>query len=128
VTLLGNAAVVAAGRVYSNRSMSITEDKLPVINVYTGSEVSEPLDLSTSTYKRTLTLVIEVVAKAANGETVDDSLDALLEDVEDAMADDLSLGGTAAGAELVATTFDQEDLAETNIGRGKLTYSTTYVY
>lgn len=128
VSLLEASGVVAAGRVYSNRSLSISDDALPVVNVYTLSETSEPIDLSTSTYKRTLTLVIEVVAKSASGESIDDVIDGLLDDVEGTMADDLTLSGTALGAELVATTFENEDLAETNIGRGKLTYSTLYLY
>jgi hypothetical protein len=126
VTLLDTGAIVTSGRVYSNRSLPVGESDLPVLLVYTQSETSGALDLSSKTLSRQLTIVVEAVAKDVNDATLDDTLDALAEAVETALQADSAWNGTVFDSTLIATDIDLERNGDVPLGRIRLTYQARY--
>lgn len=128
VTLLGNASVVASGRVYSNRNLAVESDLLPVLNVYTADEGEQVLDVTGASLIRTMPLIVEIRAKAANNATIDDTLDALADSVETAMESDPTLGGLATDITLESTSLAASAEGDYSVGRARLTYRTRFIY
>jgi len=124
VTALANAAIVGAGKVYSNRALSVPESDLPVLNVFAASEASAPQDLSTKKLTRELDLVVELTAAAATDETIDDVLDGYAETIESTM----SAFWSAADfdAHLSGTEIISEAGGEKPMGSIRLTYTARY--
>ncbi len=128
VTLLDTGTIVASGRVYSNRAISVKPGDFPVINVSTLSETSQPIDFSTKQLQRVLTLQVEAVAKDTAEATIDDTLDTLAEGIESALRADSAWNGTVFDATLVATSQALDTDGEYPLGRVLMTYTARYIY
>jgi hypothetical protein len=124
VTMLSG---LAGGRVYSNRELAIEADSLPAINVYTVEEDAAPFTASQKTYRRTLTLVIDVLAKNVDDAVLDNTLDDLAESVEAALVADTTASGKAIDTRLTSTTVTRDSSGEVPIGVLKLTYQAVYI-
>jgi hypothetical protein len=111
--------------VFSGRSYPLEESKLPCLLVFTKSETSEYISLTSPRRKeRTVDLVIMGVAKAASG--LDDTLDLISKEVEEAIEADVTLGGTAKDLELVTTEIALEDGGSQPLGTIELTFQVIY--
>lgn len=126
VAILNGASIVGAGKVFSNRSTPVAVEDLPFINVMVIGESSEPQDFGTEKLMRDLTLVVQVAQKDEDNESLDDELDSLAEDVEDALKADTSLQGKATDSYLSATELIVDGDGEVTIGVVSMTYRVRY--
>ncbi len=115
----------AAGRVYESRVYTVDATVGPYVLVYTTSDIVEAASLDNPPIQRRLiTLVIEAVAQAADD--LDDVLDALVLQIEQAMATPvgMTLNGLAAGSELTGLVFDMQT-GSVPLGVARMTYEVT---
>lgn len=112
----------AADKVYETRVIPMLQLKLPAVSVYTLSDsVNESSD---SEHTRELDLVIE--AYVAAGNNVDDAIDTLCEQIENAIDDDATLNGTCQEALLSSSDLEVFEEGSKLIGFARLTYSVVY--
>lgn len=117
----------AGQRVYPTRLRPNLDNpgELPVINVYTLSEQSEPETANTSPREllRYVDLVIEAYTKATDD--VDDVIDALALEIETAMDADDGLGGTVFWS-WPSETQTQVEFTDAQIGTLQMVYHCEY--
>lgn len=87
--LLNNTA--AGPHVYASRTRPLPAKSLPAILVYSNDEAVEIFNESPREYKRTLTLGIEIAARA--DDTLDDTLDDIAQQVERILSENQMPGG-----------------------------------
>ena len=111
--------------VYETRYFPLQTGNLPALIVYTLDETVEDYTLgqNTRTQFRALNLIIE--AHCRGTANIDDTLDTIAEEVEEAMVTDISRGGNAKDTKLVSTEVDF-DTASQKTGLMRLTYLITY--
>jgi len=126
--LLIAAATAAGANVHATRKIPRRMSELPALAVYTLEEsvdddsvLSAPRELT-----RRVSLVIEGLVAQAAGTSVDDDLDALALQVEEAMHADPYLGGTAGESVLSGTELDVVEESDRLLGWCALTYDVTY--
>lgn len=115
----------AGTNVYSNRESRLWQSELPSILIYTLQEPLTPESLSARRYIRNLELQIKVKVEAT--ETVDDTLDALVAEVEAIIDADPSLAGTVLTTIQTNTEVSIESEAEKDIGIAVLTFECKYI-
>lgn len=121
------AANTAAGtRVEATREIPRRRAEGTSLGVYTPEEsiVSTETRTAPREHTRSLQLVVEGIVQGASG--VDDALDALALEVEDAFDADDTLGGTAAESALVSTDLETMEDGARTAGLIRLTYAVTY--
>lgn len=112
-------------RVYATRAYPVDAASLPALCVYTLSETSELATIGPNgALRRSLDLVVEAVAKV--NATLDDTLDGLAFDVEQAIAGDRTLGGYAKDCVLASTSIAVRGEAEKETGSAVMTFAVTY--
>ncbi len=100
--------VTTASRVYGVRGHALTQAKLPALIIRTPAEASEHITIGADpALLRQITLT--VLVQAVGGDTLDDDLDQIASEVEAAIAADVTLGGVADDAMLVATEIEPPD-------------------
>ena len=111
--------------VYETRYFPLQTGNLPALIVYTLDETVEDYTLgqNTRTQFRALNLIIE--AHCRGTANIDDTLDTIAEEVEEAMVTDITRGGHAKDTKLVATEVDF-DIASQKTGLMRLTYLISY--
>ena len=111
--------------VYETRYFPLQTGNLPALIVYTLDETVEDYTLgqNTRTQFRALNLIIE--AHCRGTANIDDTLDTIAEEVEEAMVTDISRGGHAKDTKLVATDVEF-DTASQKTGLMRLTYLISY--
>lgn len=114
----------AGTNVYTNRESRLWKSELPSIIINTPDEPVNIRALNGGIYNRTLTINVEVKVEAS--EDVDDTLDALLAEVEQIVADNPSLSGTVQAAIQTNTETRIDSEAEKDIGVGILTFECKY--
>jgi hypothetical protein len=122
--LLVAADTGAADRVYGSRKLPWRNLDLPVLNVLTPDEESDDQGTAPRELTRKLTLVIEGWVTA--NEYVDDAMDALAYQVEQAMHADPDLGDAAVDLVLVSTDTQVGIEGDRQMGLVELTYLVTY--
>lgn len=123
-TLTSDVTLVRA-RVYGSRVYPITEDNLPAITVYTGSEASNRYNMGVTDLTRELSVEVDCYIRATD--TFDDDVDAICVQVEEAIAGDFTVNSLAKGATLISTEINFSGDAEQPIGIAKLTFNVRYV-
>ncbi|GJD31497.1 hypothetical protein PMNALOAF_2756 [Methylobacterium adhaesivum] len=123
----GTYPTAADDKVFASRIAPIADDDYPAILIYTREEkdYSEPIDDSLAWRKATLSVVIEGLLRA--GESVDDKLDDLAEQIEGAL-DGWSIPGFE-GANMTLHETDIDLVTENvrkPVGAIGLTYAVTY--
>jgi hypothetical protein len=112
-------------RVYRSRVYPIASGKLPGLCVYTRSETVESGTMTRPRTKmRNLDVVIEGYALANSN--LDDSLDQISLEVEEAMVADVTRGGKAKDTELIDVEIEQVGEGETQAGVVRMTFSVQY--
>lgn len=124
VSTLQSAATAAGSRVFGDRSTPIWKSELPVILVYARDEESEPFHQGSDELRRTLRLAIHAEHE---GDALDDALDGLAVDIENAMKSDATLGGEAVDSTLIQTEIEVSPEGEKPYGAIRLTYEVTYI-
>ena len=111
--------------VYETRYFPLQTGNLPALIVYTLDETVEDYTLgqNTRTQFRALNLIIE--AHCRGTANIDDTLDTIAEEVEEAMVTDITRGGNAKDTKLVSTEVDF-DTASQKTGLMRLTYLISY--
>lgn len=108
--------------VFNTRILPNLESKLPCLNVYTISETSEEVDFLS--IQRDLTLAVDGYAK--NSSTIEDTLDTLAQEVEDALGTDVSRGNTAYDTFLSSTEMDLSSEGDIQMGTVRLQFTIRY--
>ena len=111
--------------VYETRYFPLQTGNLPALIVYTLDESIEDYTLgrNTRTQQRSLNLIIE--AHCRGTANIDDTLDTIAEEVEEAMVTDVTRGGNAKDTKLVSTEIEF-DTASQKTGLMRLTYLINY--
>lgn len=126
----------AGDRVFPNATIPTWEEELPAILVYTRSEPVTPYAETPRELERNLDIIIEIKAKGPetdeegeaplDGESLEDILDDISEQVEAIMSVDDSLEDTADESILQNTELDYEGTGALPIGAARLSYNITY--
>lgn len=115
----------AEDRVYKTRVVPYRESELPIVAIYMLEESVEQ-DKSSGELTRSADMVIEAIAEAIEGR-VDDELDDIAQQIEDAIDVDLFMGGNLAeAAALDNTTLEVLEDGEKLLGLVTLTYKVVY--
>ena len=111
--------------VYETRYFPLQTANLPALLVYTLDETVEEYTMgsNTRTQHRSLNLIIE--AHCRGTDNIDDTLDTIAEEVEEAMVTDISRAGNAKDTKLVSTEIEF-DTASQKTGLMRLTYLISY--
>jgi hypothetical protein len=116
----------AADRVFKSRVVPFKRLQLPALAVYALEEPVDPESRSTAPRELTRNLQLRVECVVAASEDVDDAMDALALQVEDAIDADETFGGEAADAILASTSLEIGERGDQPIGVVSLTYAVTY--
>jgi hypothetical protein len=122
--LLG--ATAAGARVYPTRILPLRRIELPAISVYTLEEAVTAASLSTAPRELSRELPVMIEGWVAPGDNVDDAMDALALDIENAMHVDPYLADTAAESILDSTVMEVVEDGDRMMGLVVLTYAVTY--
>ena len=126
VVTLCTGLTTTGSRVYDTRLYNLDPaDNLPGLVIYTQSESSTKSTLSPSTYERELDVLIGGYAQANND--IEDTLDTISQEVEDAIGADPLLNGKAVDSELTSTEIEFTSIGESPIGILRLTYRVLYM-
>ena len=111
--------------VYETRYFPLQTANLPALLVYTLDETIEDYTMgsNTRTQHRSLNLIIE--AHCRGTANIDDTLDTIAEEVEEAMVTDVTRAGNAKDTKLVSTEIEF-DTASQKTGLMRLTYLISY--
>lgn len=113
-------------RVYASRVYPMAAANLPGLCVYTKAEEVETLTLAPPrTQGRVLTLVVEGYAAATSG--LDNTLDQMSLEVEEALAADRTLNSLARDVRVVSVEADYTDEGEQPVGMIRLELAVDYV-
>lgn len=116
----------AGDRVFATRRMPLRKTDLSAIAVYTPDEDAEIWSEAPRELARDVDIVVNVWARESKN--VDDEIDDLCKQVEDAIHGDLYLGDTVEGrgAQMTGTRTVVDPEAEKPLGFAELTWSARY--
>jgi len=110
--------------VFESRTFPINFSALPALLIYTKDEEVIEFSLKTPrTQFRQLQVIIEAHIKGTSN--IDDTIDTIAEEVEEAMVTDVSRGGHAKDTRLVSTEIEFEE-ATSKVGLAIFTYVIEY--
>ena len=110
--------------VFESRTFPLNFSALPALLIYTKDEEVIEFSLKTPrTQFRQLQVVIEAHIKGTSN--IDDTIDTIAEEVEEAMVTDVSRGGHAKDTRLVSTEIEFEE-ATSKVGLAIFTYVIEY--
>ena len=108
------------GRVYPSRTFPLSDENIPGLIVYTDFEGIDETEGKISKLQfRNLQIVVEGYAKLIAG--LDDQLDTIAEEVEEALFD-----GSIAVFDLISTEHNIAEGAEQPVGKITMTFSVQY--
>jgi hypothetical protein len=112
--------------VYRTRVYPLADAKLPGLAVFTDSEEIEPSTITPPrTHMRTLTVRIEAFVKGVSN--FDDQIDTISEEVEEALAADITRGGLAQDTRITGFEADFSGEGDQPVGVGRISVSVDYV-
>ena len=112
--------------VFESRVYELAQDDLPALRIYTNSEGDiEGLQLGDPIQqRRNLELVVEGVARATSD--MDDTLDDIAEEVEVALAADITLGGLVHSVYIDNTEIEMSAEGDQPVGVARMTFAVDY--
>lgn len=114
-----------ASRVYQSRVYPLETGGTPALLIYTKSEDSEPMVISSNRLsERNLSVAVEIYVKATSN--FDDTIDTSAKEVEAAIAADTTLGGLAKDCYLQSTEIDFNAEGEQPLAYATLIFLTNY--
>jgi len=112
--------------VFQTRFYPLAEAKLPALAIYTKSEVTEYGTIHTPrTQIRTLDVTVE--AYVSGNTNVDNTLDTISKEVEEALYTDLTRGGNAKETKVISFDADFSGDGENPVGIGRFAIEVLYV-
>ena len=112
--------------VFRSRVYPMETSKLPGLAIYTDSEEIAPQTISPPrTQLRTLTVTVDCYVKGVSN--FDNDLDTISEEVEEALAADLTRGGLAKDTRVASFQADFSGEGEQPIATGKISIEVDYV-
>jgi len=112
--------------VFQTRFYPLAEAKLPALAIYTKSETSEYSTIKTPrTQVRTLDVTVE--AYVSGNTNVDNTLDTIATEVEEALYTDLTRGGNAKETRVTSFDADFSGDGENPVGVGRFAIEVIYV-
>ena len=125
ITTTLTGLTTTGSNVFQTRLFSLTDAKLPAVCIYTRAEATEYSTLTPPrTQMRSLDVSIEFFVQATSA--LDNSLDQIALEIEEALATDLTRGGRAKDTQVTEFEADYNSDGEQSIGVGRLTVSVTY--
>lgn len=123
-TLTGLATT--GSRVYQTRLFPLATAKLPGLCIYTRSETTQYASVSLPrTQVRELEVLVEAYAKGTA--SIDNTLDAIAVEVEEALYADVTRGGNAKDTQVTSFEVDYDGEGDQSVGVARFTISVTYV-
>lgn len=124
VTVTG--LTTTGGNVYKTRVYPLADSKLPGLAIFTNSEEIELSTISPPrTQMRTLTVRIEAFVKGVSN--FDDQLDTISEEVEEALAADITRGGLAQDTRVTGFEADFSGEGDQPVAVGRFNVLVDYV-
>jgi hypothetical protein len=108
--------------VFNTRILPNLETNLPCLNVYTISESSEEIDFLSIQRD----LLLEVDGYAKNSSTLEDDLDTIAKEVENALGADVTRNNTAYDTFLSSTEMDLSSDGDIQMGVVRLQFTIRY--
>ena len=121
---LSSGVTLVSGRVYTNRVYSLSAINLPIVTISFDSESSSLATIGIKTMQRNVDVIVDVYCKA--NANLDDDVDDICLQIEDAIAGDFTLNGLAKQCILTGTDLQLTGDAEQPIGIARLRYSILY--
>lgn len=123
-TLTGLATT--GSRVYQTRLFPLATAKLPGLCIYTRSETTQYASVSLPrTQVRELEVLVEAYAKGTA--SIDNTLDTIAVEVEEALYADVTRGGNAKDTQVTSFEVDYDGEGDQSVGVARFTISVTYV-
>lgn len=111
--------------VFETRLFPLGEAKLPALCIYTKNDATEYVSINPPrTQLRTLEVVVEAYVKGTSA--IDDTLDTISVEVEEALYADLTRGGYAKDTQVTDFEADYAAEGEQSVGMGRFTITVTY--
>lgn len=111
--------------VFRNRVYPIADGKLPGVLIFTESEEIEPATITPPrTQMRRLSVAIEAFVKGVSN--YDDTLDTICEEIEEALAVDLTRGGHAKDTRIVSFESEFSGEGDQPVAVGRMTVEVVY--
>lgn len=112
--------------VFQTRLFPLDRVKLPGLCIYTRSETTDYSTLTTPrTQVREVECLVEAYAKGTS--SLDDTLDTIAVEIEEALYTDLTRGGNAKDTKVTSFEVDYDGEGEQSIGVARFTVAVTYV-
>lgn len=125
VTTLTGLATTGSN-VFRTRLFPLADAKLPGLCIYTRSEQTQYNTVGKPrTQMRMLEVVVEAYCKGTSN--IDDTIDTIAVEVEEALYTDLTRGGNAKDTKIVAFDADYTGDGEQSVGIGRFTVEVIYV-
>lgn len=115
---------IAKDRVFSNRVKNLNDYELPLIIIKTDLEKNREFSQSPKILERSLNLTVEAHIKAED--RIDDRLDFIASQIENAMTEDFSLEGLASDSMLYQTEIHVDSESDSTYGAVDLIYFVKY--
>lgn len=124
VTTLTGLTTTGA-RVFPTRFYPLADAKIPSLCVYTNSESTEYSTIKKPRTKiRTLEVMVEAYVKAT--EDLDDTLDSIAVEIEEALANDVTRGNNAKDTQVVSFESTYAAEGDQPVGVGRFTIEVLY--
>tara|TARA_B100000287_G_scaffold433675_1_gene495968 strand:- start:1 stop:441 length:441 start_codon:yes stop_codon:yes gene_type:complete len=116
---------LTGSNVFDTKLYNLTQTNLPALCVYAEAESSEMSNITNNTLDRNLDVVIE--AYCEQNDQIEDTLDTICEQIEEAIGADPTLTDSCASIILMNTEIDFTSFGEKPVGVAKLTYTVNYL-
>ena len=126
ITTTLTGLTTTGSRVYQTRLFPLATAKLPGLCVYTRSETTEYASVGRPrTQVRDLEVLVEAYVKGTS--SVDNTIDTIAVEVEEALYTDVTRGGNAKDTQITSFEVDYDGEGDQSIGVARFTISVTYV-
>ena len=112
-------------KVYAMRKYALDDSKLPCLLIYTMDKSSSLITIGSRTLMRNLTVAVETIVK--NSDSVQDIVDNICRDVEEAVAADFTLNGLVKSCILTGTEINIVVDADRPISSARLVFTAQYI-
>ena len=112
--------------VYKMRRYALDDSKLPAILVYTMDESSALITIGNRTVRRVINVAVHILCTGSST-TIQDTIDGLCVNVEEAVGNDYQLNGLAKSCILVSTEVDIVTDGERPISSARLVFACEYI-
>tara|TARA_B100000131_G_scaffold322373_1_gene376096 strand:+ start:2412 stop:2852 length:441 start_codon:yes stop_codon:yes gene_type:complete len=123
VTLVTGLSTTGSN-VFDTRLYNLTQDNLPALVVVAENETSELDEVSPGALIRNLEIICECFVEQNND--IEDTMDNICEEVEEAIGADPTLNGTSILCELTTTEIEYSSLGEKPIGTARMVFNVSY--